>query len=349
MTDQWQDFQATRQAAYSRPLEGLVQARDNAIVCDLTDYALLAFDGPDAADFLHRQLSSDVQALSAERCQLATYNSPKGRVLATLTLWRTETGFLVQLPAAIAEPIRRRLSMYILRSKVQASDVTDRFLRFGIGGPNAQQMLIAAGLPSPETDYGLIRGAPFQSGEASGRVDYALRLGANRYELVFAETDSALAVWRALEEHGAKPAEFAAWRWLTLVTGIAEVGAETQDQFVAQMLNYELIGGISFTKGCYPGQEIVARTQYRGEVKRRTVLGHAAAAQEPAAGSVIFSEGTDQPIGMVINCAASPASGYDLLACLHLEFAAASRLHLGTPDGPQLVLNELPYHLPKSV
>jgi len=347
MSLQWQDFQATFEAVGANPIDGLIQARDQAVVSDLAHTSLIAFEGPDADGFLHSQLSSDVQGLPPDRCQLSTYNSPKGRVLATLLLWRCDDEILLQLPAAIAESIRRRLSMFILRAKVRASPADERFVRIGVGGPNARTVLTAAGLQLPDVDFSLVRPKQISHGESLIDVELAMRLPGNRYELLVTDANAAISTWRSLVAHGATPASPATWRWLTLSSGVGDVVTETQDQFVAQMLNYELIGGVSFTKGCYPGQEIVARTQYRGEIKRRTLLAHAAVGNEPTPAQAIFNAATpDQAVGAVVNAAPSPMGGFDLLACLHTELAANGNLHLGKSDGPRLELLTLPYSLP---
>src|SRR5690606_26699246 len=152
--------------------------------------------------------------------------------------------------------------------------------------------------------------------------------------------------WKRWQAAGAQPGAGRAWRWLGVRSGIADIVSETQDQFVAQMRNYDLLGGVSFTKGCYPGQEIVARTQYRGEIKRRTLLFHAGTELAPAPGHPLHGERSpDQALGTVLNAAAAPGGGFDLLACVHLDLAAAGTLRLGAGDGVQLERLTLPYPL----
>ena len=343
MTNRWKALQAECERALGPAQDQLVHARDSAIVCDLAGYALLSIEGDDAEAFLHGQLSSDVLGLATDRCQLTSYNSPQGRVLAAALLWRTERGFLMQLPLAIADAISRRLSMYVLRSKVRIDVASDRFVSMGIGGPQADQVLAAAGVRLPDDELGIIRGQPIGP---SSTIDYVMRLVGHRYQLLFVDVDAAIATFERVRRHGAMPTTFTPWRWLTVASGIAEIAPETQDEFVAQMLNYELIGAVSFSKGCYPGQEIVARTQYRGSTKRRTFLAHATDALEPGPRMAIFSEsGGDQSIGIVVNAAPAPAGGFDLLACVHVELASG-RLHLHQPDGPLIALLALPYPVP---
>lgn len=314
------------------------------VVCDLAQgYALIEALGPDAAAFLHGQLSSDVAALGPERAQLSTYNSPKGRVLATLLLWRSAEGFVLQLPAATAASIAKRLSMFVLRSKVRLTP-SARFIRLGLTGASAAQTLAAAEVALPHTDFGLV-GAGVAS--AADAPDWVLRLPGTRYELVFSDAGRAVALWQRLCSAGAQAGNGAAWQWASIRSGIADIVAETQDQFVLQMLNYDLLGGVSFNKGCYPGQEIVARTQYRGETKRRTLLLHAQTQDAPVpAQSVHAVRSPGQPIGTVLAAAAAPGGGFDALACVHLDLAENSELRLGRVDGPALQRLNLPYALP---
>src|SRR5690606_32490838 len=137
-------------------------------------------------------------------------------------------------------------------------------------GPGARDALAAAGFTPPDTDFDLT-----SRGSHAALGDQLLRLPGERYLLVSGTLGSAIEAWKGLRAAGAQPGAGHAWQWLGVRSGIADIVSETQDQFVAQMLNYDLLGGVSFTKGCYPGQEIVARTQYRGEIKRRTLLFHA--------------------------------------------------------------------------
>jgi folate-binding protein YgfZ len=285
-------------------------------------------------------LSSDVAALGADRVQLSTYSSPKGRVLATLLLWRSAEGFLLQLPGSTAASIAKRLSMFVLRSKVRIAP-SARFIRLGLAGASAAQILAAAEVALPDADFGLVvAGAP-------NAPDWVLRLPGTRYELIFSDAGRAAALWQRLCSAGARIGNGTAWRWASIRSGIADIVAETQDQFVLQMLNYDLLGGVSFNKGCYPGQEIVARTQYRGETRRRTLLLHAQSQEPPAAGQTVHVvRSPDQPVGMVLSAAAAPGGGFDALACVHLDLADNSELRLGAIDGPALQRLNLPYALP---
>jgi tRNA-modifying protein YgfZ len=318
---------------------------DTCVVCDLPGYGLIEASGPDATAFLHGQLSSDVQALKLGRSQLATYNSPKGRVLATLLLWPSSAGYILQLPAGLASSLCKRLSMFVLRAEVRLERIDERYIRVGVAGPRATQALRASDMTVPEAELDVVSD-PFSVGP-DGQSDWLLKLPGERYQLVVSDPQRAIALWRRLRSAGAVPADEASWQWWGILSGIAEVGPETQDQFVPQMLNYDVLGGISFTKGCYPGQEIVARTQYRGEIKRRTWLLHVDAQGAPVPAQPIHAAGAaGQAVGAVVIAAPAPDGGFDTLACLHTDLADGVELRLGAPDGPRLERRDLPYSLP---
>jgi folate-binding protein YgfZ len=327
----------------SRDDGGLEAARDGVFLCDLSGFGLASVVGPDAETFLQGQLSNDVKALSQEQAQLAAYNTPKGRMLASLLLWRCEGGYLLQCPASIAEAFVKRLSMFVLRSKVRIENASTRYVRFGIGGPKAPECLSACAMPRPEGPFAVVsdgtKGAPDER--------HVIGLPGPRYEFVYADVAAAIRDWQTLAAISTVAAA-GPWRWLGVRNGIAEIESSTQDKYVPQMLNLELVGGISFTKGCYPGQEIVARTQYRGEIKRRMFLAHAPTQAPPSLGQdVVVAKDGAHTVGSVVDFAPAPEGGYDILVCLHLDLAHNAVLRLEAPDGPELEIQSLPYSLPQ--
>lgn len=347
MAQTWNEFLAGEGDGLAAGASGraaLSHARASAVLCNLSDYGLIEFSGPDAVSFLHGQLSADVAGLPDSSCRLATYNSAKGRVLATLLLLRQGDGVIAQLALDIAEQIRKRLSMFILRSKVKSELVTARFITLGLGGPAAARLLETLGATHLAADFDVGRSQALGRGDAA-IIDYLLRLPGNRYELLIASSDSAIAVWRELRAAGAHVASPDAWRWLSIQSGIADIGSPVQDQFVAQMLNYEVLGGISFTKGCYPGQEIIARTQYRGEIKRRTLLAHTSRPERPDAGTPVIPESGAQALGAVVDAAPAPGGGYDMLICIHLDKAREAPLCLAGGNAGSIELLPMPYKI----
>lgn len=304
------------------------------IIADLSQYGLINFSGEDAQAFLNAQLTSDVNALTPARSQYSGYCTPKGRLLASFLLWRSEQGYFLLLPAALREPIQKRLSMYILRSKVKARDTSAEFARFGVAGADAADMLAQL--------FGEVPRAAHEVAHRDGVT--ILRLPVERYELVVPQ-DKAESVRAALAAQ-APSAGPGYWDWLDIRAGIPVILPATQEEFVPQMVNFDAIGAVSFRKGCYPGQEIVARMHFLGRLKQRMVLAHLGADAAPQPGDRLYSADLgDQACGTIVNAAAAPAGGYDVLAVAQISCIAAGTIHWQSLQGPELELLPLPYDI----
>jgi folate-binding protein YgfZ len=312
----------------------LVAARDAAVTCDLAPLSILSVSGADAASFLHGQLSSDVTGLAVDAAQYSSLNSPKGRMLANFVLWREGPDeFLVLLPEDVSAFVRKRLAMFVLRSKVTLVDASDAVVRIGVGGSAAARVVRAAigVIPEPLTV------------EHAG-ASTVLGLPGPRYVILAAASEAA-AIGERLSRDTV-PAPFAVWQWLTIRAGVPVVTTPVQDQLIAQTANWDVLGGVNFRKGCYTGQEIIARMQYLGRLKERLFAFHAGA-DPVAAGTRVHGHGFgDQACGIVVNAAAAPEGGCDLLAVVQLAAVAAGDLRLGSPDGPALSSVPLPYAVP---
>lgn len=286
-------------------------------------WGLIRATGADAAAFLHSQLTSDFAALGDADVRLAGYCSAKGRLLASFVAWRQGTDEIVlACHHSVLAATLKRLSMFVLRAKCRLADATGELALHGLAGEPARA---AVG------DLAVWR----QRAHGAQRI---VRLpdaaGAARALVVSAE---AALPFPALGLDD--------WRWLEVQSGVPHIEASTADRFVPQMLNFDLLGGVHFQKGCYPGQEVVARTQYRGAVKRRTFLYDIDA--ECRAGDEVF-HGADpsQPAGLVANAAPRRGRGWSALVEVKLAALGEGTLHLGAPDGPALARRELPYRVP---
>lgn len=344
MISTWQDF-LTRQGArindgrvtdFGKPAEELAAAQGGTVMADLSQLGLLAFSGEETAEFLQGQFTNDVRGLAADGAAWNGYCSAKGRMLANFLMWKNGPDTCLQMSGDIREAVLKRLKMFILRARVSGRDATDENVRLVLAGPQAAAALIEAGLPLPE---GAMK-------TKAGEQGLTVRIGADKFVLALAP-EKAPAVWTALARH-ATPVGTAVWDWLRLSNGIPMIVAATQEEFVPQMVNWEVLGGVSFQKGCYPGQEIVARTQYLGKLKRRMYLAHLTGAEAPAAGDNLYTPDMEgQASGMVVNAAPSPGGGFDVLAVAQIESVAAGQsLHWKTPDGPVLEFKAQPYALP---
>jgi tRNA-modifying protein YgfZ len=299
-------------------------------VADLSHNALIGVTGDDAAAFLHGQFTNDVESLAPGEAQWNGWCSAKGRLLATFLLLRRADGFLLMLPAEIAAPVAKRLSMFVLRSKVKIQDVSAAHSRAGIAGPG-----VAAWV---EKHFGSAS-KPLRALEGGGATCVAL--DGQRF-VVFAPAAAAPAL-RDLFPGEWQRAGADAWEWASIRAGMPTIVAATQEAFVPQMANFELVGGVSFKKGCYPGQEIVARTQYRGILKRRMALAHVGGDKRPLPGQSVYSGAfADQSAGTIVNAAPAPGGGFDALVVAQLEALAQGDLRWSTPDGARMEILSQP-------
>lgn len=306
------------------------------ILADLSHLSLVQFAGEDAQTFLQGQLSNDVRLLNGTNSQWAGYCTPKGRLLANFLLWQNgENSYLMQLPASLREAIQKRLTMFVLRSKVKVTDESGYWVRLGVAGPGAEAAVRAAVGAAPAAVHGLIS-------HDSGAV---IRLPGDCFEILVTPA-RAQDVWNGLAA-ACKPAGSGRWEWHLIRAGVPTVLPATQEEFVPQMANFELIGGVNFKKGCYPGQEIVARTQYLGKLKRRMYLAKLAGDTAPAPGDPLYSaDMQEQSSGIIVNAQPAPSGGYDVLAVIQTSSAETERIHWRTLDGPVLQLEALPYAIP---
>lgn len=302
-------------------------AEMSAIVL-LDDAGLLLASGADARSFLHAQLTSDVQKLAPGAARRAGWCSAKGRLLATmLVIPAGEDRFLLQVSQSVAAMVARRLSMFVLRAKVKIEEAGAQWTQLGLLGADAPHALARAGLSAPAAALACTQAA-------DGSV--AVRIDAQRV-LVLVPAARADAFLAAL----ALPAAPAArWRAADIRAGLPGIVATTQDLFVPQMVNLELLGGVDFKKGCYPGQEVVARTQYRGQLKRRMVRARVAGPSALQPGQDLYGE-DGQPAGTVVN-AVSGEDASELLAVLPLGALEAGTPIRVAPGGAAIEVLPLP-------
>jgi len=309
----------------------------DGMVVPVTDLGLIAIAGDDAASFLHNQLTNDVEHLGTNEARLAGYCTPKGRLQATFLMWRTGADIFLQLPRAIQPPLQKRLTMFVLRAKAKLRDATEEAATnavLGLTGAKAGEALAGHVGALPAAPYAKVDGA------FGTVIRLADALNAPRY-LWITSSETAIAALPQLRETLALGGN-AAWHLADIHAGVPQVTQPTQEQFVPQMVNFELIGGVNFKKGCYPGQEIVARSQYLGKLKRRMVLATLPNAAARAGDEVFSSEDPDQPSGMIVNAAPNGAGGADALVEIKLA-ALEHEVRHGSAGGTQLAFLPLPY------
>lgn len=343
MNQDWQNF-LTKQGA--QVLDGVVQdfgeaaaeliaTRDATVLCDLSEFGVIKVSGEDAKGFLHNLLSSDVNALTPQRALPGSFNTAKGRTLATLLIWRNEAEYFLHLPQSLLASIQKKLGMYVLRAKVKIENASDSIVCLGLSGANAAALLQQHFPVLPQNQLDAVHQDNIS----------LIRLGADRFQINI-PSQQAPALWQKLGID-ARPAGSACWDWLNIRAGIPVILPQTQEEFVPQMANLDLTGAVNFKKGCYPGQEIVARMQYLGKTKRRMYLAHVDADTAPQPGNELFSmEMEGQACGIVANVEAAPDGGFDILAVVQIASHDAFPVHFGALTGARLQFQPLPYPLP---
>ncbi|MDP2752216.1 MAG: folate-binding protein YgfZ [Rhodocyclaceae bacterium] len=284
-----------------------IAAREDTVIATLTDQGLIRVSGKDAATFLHNLLTNDILQLPEGQARFAGFCTAQGRLIATLTVWRNGDDFLLLVSADILHNLLKKLSMFIFRSQVKLSEVSNRVL---------------IGLSGSETSFPCVM-------PDEGQI---LQWGERRLCVTPSVAESVITV------------DCSVWAWLDIAAGRPRIVAATQEMFIPQMVNMELppLDGVSFKKGCYPGQEVIARTQYLGKVKRRMV--RAKLDKELPAGTNVFTpESGEQHCGALVNIAPSPEGGFECLVVVQVSGFEAGEVHVGAPNGPQLSFLPLPY------
>ena len=308
---------------------------NNNILCDLSHLGLLEISGADAVTFLQGQITNDVNLLTGQdnisHAHYSAYCNPKGRMLALFLAFAHYDHLHLQFNRELLEPIMKRLKMYVMRSKVEIKDVSDSIIKFGLNGSQAASMLEPTFSKIPTQDYELVsldNGAILKLPSVNDDA---------RFE-IFTDATNAPIIWDMLKSN-CKVVEKPHWDWLEIQAGIPDIELKTQEQFVPQMLNLDILNAINFKKGCYTGQEIVARTHYLGTVKRRTYLASIQAHKAPQAGDKVLDV-TQNEVGQIVRVAPNMANGFDALIELRIEAKEAGNM---TCNDVSITLNDMPY------
>jgi folate-binding protein YgfZ len=291
----------------------------------LTHLGIIKVEGDDAAKFIHGQLTQDFSLLDLHTARLAAFCSPKGRMLASfIGFKRSNTEVWLICSRDILAPTLKRLSMFVMRAKARLTDVTPDYAIYGLAGSAIKTIADCANSTGSKADLDTCTLVNLHPADAILRQLWVAPL---------AELPPAGAIL-----------PLPTWLWGDVRSGVATLTAPVVEAFVPQMLNYESIGGVNFKKGCYPGQEVVARSQFRGTLKRRAFVAHADV--EMAAGLEIFrASDASQPVATVVQAAAAPGGGFDAIISGQLSAMEEGALHLVSSSGPTVQILPLPYAL----
>jgi len=330
MNPDWKAFLSAKNTPFTE-----LKNTQEEMLFDLSDRGIIKVYGEDAESFLQNQLSNDIKNVTETTHQTSAWCSPKGRIIATFQIFKREDSFYLNLSADLLEHVIKKLRMYVMMSKVTLEDVSDSMIHFGYAG-ELQKILNDA--PSAS-------GLVIQYGNLT-----ILRIAGDtpRYE-IFSSTlvsntiDDAKQLWEQCAEN-ATTIDNNGWGYLNILAGLPDISEASSEAWVPQMINYIAVGGIDFKKGCYPGQEIVARLNYLGKTKRRMYRMEIDTNQLPAIGESITSndnDGGDKEAGKILNVAINPAGKVEALAVLKIA-EADKALTLSTN---KIKILELPYSL----
>ncbi|WP_457435770.1 CAF17-like 4Fe-4S cluster assembly/insertion protein YgfZ [Pseudomonas sp. TE3786] len=303
---------------------------DSAFFCTLSHEGVLAVRGPDASKFLQGQVTCNLNYLSDSNASLGARCTPKGRMLSSFRIVSEGDGYLLAMASELLEPQLSDLKKYAVFSKSTLSDDSAEWLRLGLH--DADELLSELGLMLPNDADGVARGEGL----------FAIRLPDGRIELWLQQAIRAAVLQQIQGKLPERPLND--WLLAQVRAGIGQVFGATRELFIPQMINLQAVGGVSFKKGCYTGQEIVARMQYLGKLKRRLQRLSLEGAELPAVASELFSPVHRSSVGEVV-MAAQSKTGVELLAVLQEDAVSDGRIHLGSETGPALQLLELPYTL----
>ncbi|CAB3779688.1 tRNA-modifying protein YgfZ [Paraburkholderia ultramafica] len=308
----------------------------------LAQFGVIDATGDDAASFLHGQLTNDTQHLDAASARLAGYCSAKGRLLASLLTWRSGDTIRMLLSKDVQAAVQKRLSMFILRAKAKLVDASGELAVVGLAG-DVRKALSGVFDALPDGVHVQVDGT---AGSLIRVPDALARL---RY--LWVGPKAQVEAHLPLLDEKLQRVSPAVWDWLDIRAGEPRITQPVVEQFVPQMVNFDVLGAVNFRKGCYPGQEVVARSQYRGTIKRRTSLANVDGELETVRpGAELFhSDDPGQPCGMIVNAASARGGGVDLLVEIKLAALESGSVHLGAADGPALRFLALPYGLPAEV
>jgi len=340
MNELWQAFLQKRSAN----IDELGQARfpDAPLtaplaLCDLSHLGLISVTGKDAVTFLQGQFTNDIRQVSATHSQMSSHCTPKGRMLANFRVFDLDGTYYLQLPRSQLDMLLKRLRMYVLRAQVTLSDASDEFVTLGLSGERAPECL-APHFPALAGQVNQVA--------RQGEQTLILLAGPTPRFMILGPSSGMTPLWDALA-HRATIVNAAHWTLLDIRAGIPNLQPGTREAFVPQMANLQLLDGISFTKGCYTGQEIVARMQYLGKLKRRLYLGEVTTKHAPQPGDGVFSPISDsaQTAGTIVESCALGDDRYEVSLVVEIAAFEDGRVALAG-SGPLLKLREPPYGFP---
>ncbi len=300
----------------------------------LSSRGVLKISGADALEFLHGQFSNDLKQLNTGQWQLSSYSTPKGRLLAVFRIAKVGEDFYIEMPESTKEAFQKRLTMFVMRSKVTIDNLSEELLISAIVGPDSPKVMHTLGINAPSN--------PYEASVSESHDVLVLReCGDTQRYVILATSSKTTEMWQTADSSLLRTAENT-WALSQIANGQPDVFDETKEQFVAQMMNLQVIGAVNFKKGCYPGQEVIARLHYLGKLKRRMYRFSATGQTLPVSGSEIVLVGETEAAGKVASAAFSTEGKIELLAVMKVASVESDDV-LQLASGETLEILELPY------
>ncbi len=346
MKAEWKEFLENRGAefkdnavsGFGNSVRETQMVYNGDIIVDLSHFGLVSAHGEDSVTFLQGQVTCDCTKVSLQSSQLAAICNQKGRVVTFMRLFQQDESLYLHMPADRVEDTLSRLRMYIMRSKTTLEDVSDNFVSIGLSGPNAESLLQSSHIDIPEKTN--------DSAQKEGLTIIRIA-GPHPRFILFGTLEIMKKLWSELDVHAA-PAGPAAWQLLDIQSGVPVIYSSTSELFVPQMLNLQIIDAINFKKGCYTGQEVVARMQYLGKLKKQMYIANIPDSNAPLPGSKLYSPSysDSQSCGQIVNAQITADGSHDVLAVVDIKAQADDDVHLEEITGPALGFKVLPYSFP---
>ncbi len=320
MTKDWKAFLSANNTEFES-----IKTTSKEMLFDLTDQGLIQVSGEDAESFLQNQLTNDIRNVTETSHQASAWCSPKGRIIANFQIFKRDDSYFLSLSADLLEHVIKKLRMYVMMSKVTLEDVSNSIIHFAYAGD----------LKS------IINDAPTDTNQTLQYENLSILriLGDERYE-IFGNFEDAKSLWSQCK-NTATPVDNNGWNYLNILAGIPTITEASSEAWIPQMVNYIAIGGVDFKKGCYPGQEVVARLNYLGKTKRRMYRLQMNTDQLPNIGDAIASD-SDKVAGKIINVALNSDGLIETLAVLKIA-ETKNALTLASDEKTTISLLTLPY------
>ena len=342
MNSNWQAFLSSQGAVIENntvqgfgSVEGLYSSEETYL-CELSAYGIIQASGEDAQSFLHGQFTNDLNHVTETISQISGYCNPKGRLLSVFRIFMRDNKYFLVMPKDVIEPVLKKLTMFKLMAKVELTDVTNDFPIFGMAGSKTESILSENNIQFPDKIHHCIH----------IEETTAINIPGTTTRVLFISTpEKSQSMWNAFAQNS-KIDSSNIWQLFDVHAGIPQITGETFESFTPQMVNLELIDGVNFQKGCYPGQEVVARTHYLGKPNRRMYCINIICESTPTVGENIYSlTDGDQAVGKIVTTQFLSEKTYLALAVLRTVKENANDLRIESSNNSEINFVPLPYSL----